>query len=200
MGTIFMNIFSIGIIGGALVVISVDNSIHAILALIVVFLNAAGVMIVMGAEFLGIMFAIVYVGAIAVLFLFIVMMLNIREWKGERRDIWVVMSGMIMGSGILWILLGPALNAVETTQGASNLTKQISGWGSKIEIIPNIEEIGRVLYSGYRYEIIIVGVILLIGMIGAIILTLKVEEVDNRRDIITQIARKAEDVVYLVRR
>jgi NADH-quinone oxidoreductase subunit J len=79
MGTIFMNIFSIGIIGGALVVISVDNSIHAILALIVVFLNAAGVMIVMGAEFLGIMFAIVYVGAIAVLFLFIVMMLNIRE-------------------------------------------------------------------------------------------------------------------------
>jgi NADH-quinone oxidoreductase subunit J len=146
------------------------------------------------------MFAIVYVGAIAVLFLFIVMMLNIREWKGERRDIWVVMSGMIMGSGILWILLGPALNAVETTQGASNLTKQISGWGSKIEIIPNIEEIGRVLYSGYRYEIIIVGVILLIGMIGAIILTLKVEEVDNRRDIITQIARKAEDVVYLVRR
>lgn len=148
-------------------VISTRNPVHSVLYLVLVFGNMAGLLLLLEVEFIGMILLVVYVGAVAVLFLFVVMMLVPREREMLRR------SGLKeTGLGIvtvcvviaLWMLVGVEEHVVGVEGTRS--------WMETIDKVSNIEEVGQVLYTVYFYNLIVAGFVLLVAMIGAIVLTM----------------------------
>ena len=191
--TLFFYFFSSITIFSAIMVIFSKNTVYSVFFLILVFVNVSILFIMIGAEFLGMIMLIVYVGAVAVLFLFVVMMLNVNEQlertpsrKGFLNNISV---GMIVG---LIILLETLI--------------VISGWKYKIEFLPlsdtglnitNTHAIGNILYTDYIHLFQISGMILLLAMIGAITLTFKKKENVKRQNYFDQIEREKASSVFL---
>jgi len=169
-------------------VVSARNPVHSVLFLIGAFFSAAGLFVLMGAEFLAMLLVVVYVGAVAVLFLFVVMMLDV-DFAALRQGFarYMPFGGMVA----LWIaaLLIVASTTV-ATQGAAHLNNTPMARGATAAAsVTNAEAIGRVLYTNYVYFFQAAGMVLLVAMIGAIVLTLRHKPQVRRQVIADQVAR-----------
>ena len=175
--------FSAVLIASAVMVVTARNPVHSVLFLILAFFNAAGLFLIAGAEFLAMILVIVYVGAVAVLFLFVVMMLDIdfaQLREGFQR---YAPIGAIIGA-ILLIELFMVLTVWRFAPEAAMLRPNPSPEG-----VSNAEALGRILYTDYIYLFAAAGLILLVAMIGAIVLTLRDRPGTRRQNIAEQVAR-----------
>ena len=173
---------------GALTILS-RNPVHSVLWLILAFFNAAGLMILLGAEFIAMLLVIVYVGAVAVLFLFVVMMLDIDFTELRAGFVRYLPAGLALA-----VLLAVELvvGAYAWTAARIDLAKRIAPTDVAI---PNIEAIGQLLYSRYLYVFEGVGLVLLVAMIGAIVLTQRKRADAKAQNINRQINRRAKDAI-----
>lgn len=187
------------ILGGATIlsaffVIAARNPVHAVLWLIAAFFAAAGLFVLIGAEFLAMLLVVVYVGAVSVLFLFVVMMLDVdfvrlRQGFLNYLPLGVLIAGLLIAELFL-------VSAALGENGAAALSE------GRIEPSPgaanNVAAIGRVLYTDYVLHFQLAGAILFIAMIGAIVLTLRERPGVRRQDVGRQVGRRPRDAVKLV--
>lgn len=188
-------VLSILTLFSGIMVISSRNSVHSVLFLILVFFNSTGLLLLLGAEFIAMIILMVYVGAVAVLFLFVVMMLNVRISELKESLIrYIPIGGLI---GILFcIQLLLILDSDLISSLPENINSTYLNWFEIINSKNNITAIGTILYSDYAYAFIISGMILLVSMIGAIVLTMYKREHVKRQDIFIQLTRDFEKAVY----
>jgi NADH-quinone oxidoreductase subunit J len=189
----FFWVFSAVLLAAACGVIFARNPVHAVLLLILAFFNAAGLFVLMGAEFLAMILVVVYVGAVAVLFLFVVMMLDINITELRQGFLNYLPVGMVIG---LVLLVELILVIGSWSLGAEIGVFPASPTPPQFEI-DNIQAIGNVLYTQYAYLFQAAGVVLLVAMIGAIVLTHRVRADVRRQRVPSQIARRAEQTVEL---
>ena len=175
-------------IASAILVIFARNPVHSVLWLIVAFFNAAGLMLLVGAEFIAMLLVIVYVGAVAVLFLFVVMMLNI-DFATLRSGFSKNLPFGLMIALVLLAEIAIAANAREA--GPLIGDKPVAGTQ------PNIEAVGEALYGRFLLPFELAGLILLVAMIGAIVLTHRSRGDVRGQDISRQVARRPEDAVRI---
>ena len=178
-------------VASAFMVISARNPVYSVLFLILTFFNSAGLFVLMGAEFLAMILVVVYVGAVAVLFLFVVMMLDIDFAELNEGFLQYMPIGATIGLILLLELL--LIFGASTQLVSQNALPQATPEG-----MTNTEAIGRVLYTEYIYYFQAAGAVLLVAMIGAIVLTLVKSENPRRQSIAAQNARRREDGVELV--
>jgi NADH-quinone oxidoreductase subunit J len=181
---------SLVILAGLLVIFS-RNPVHSVLWLIVAFFNAAGLMLLVGAEFIAMLLVIVYVGAVAVLFLFVVMMLNIDFAELRSGLSRYLPIGLLIAVGLAaeMIIAGSAWNAgpLALSQRAAVTPDAAS--------VSNIQAMGEVLYSQYLFVFEVAGLVLLVAMIGAIVLTHRERISARAQSIDAQVRRRPEDAV-----
>lgn len=190
--------FSSIAIMSAVMVISAKNPIHSILSLILVFCNVAGLFILLEVEFLAMIFLVVYVGAIAILFLFVVMMLNIKLIElNENLLRYLPIGSLVAIVFLLEIFLILDSDIIPLFNLNNNKSLELITWFTQLESLTNIETIGDLIYTHYFALFLISSLILLVAMIGAIILTLNPRESVKRQEIYRQIARDFEKTVYL---
>ena len=193
--TIFFYFFSIITVGSALMVIVSKNTVHAVFFLILDFISVGCLFIMIGAEFLGMIMLIVYVGAVAVLFLFVVMMLNVAEqkqsWfrgiKSTHIPVGLIVSIIIL-SEVLVVVGGWKYKANFISTDAIVIDSNFS----------NTHQLGNVLYTDYIYLFQIAGIILLLSMIGAIVLTYRKRDGVKTQSYINQISRESKTSVEVV--
>ncbi len=183
---LFFYLFAAVCVASAVMVIVSRNPVHSVLFLILAFVNAAGLFILMGAEFLGMMLIVVYVGAVAVLFLFVIMMLDVdfvelREGFIQYLPVGIVIGGIFLFELLLvvgaWVI-NPTVTKTITAAIPTNVT--------------NTEALGLVLYTKYIHYFQLAGMVLLVAMIGAIVLTLRHKANVKRQNINVQNARTPE--------
>ena len=162
----------------ALMVISAKNPVHSVLFLILSFVNAAGLFVLLGAEFLAMILVVVYVGAVAVLFLFVVMMLDINFIKLREGFLQYLPFGALLG-----IVLVIELGILYLTDTSSNINSSLLSLEPSINELENTKMIGQILYTKYFYLFQICGIILLVAMIGSITLTLREKEGVKKQNI-----------------
>ena len=177
-------------VGAGFGVISSRNPVHSVLFLILSFFSAAGLFVTLGAEFLAMLLVVVYVGAVAVLFLFVLMMLDV-DFAALRQGFarYMPLGGLV--AGILAIEMIVVASAV-ATQGATKNAPMVHS------DVSNIESIGRVLYTDYIYFFQAAGLVLLVAMIGAIVLTLRHKPGVRRQVIMDQVAREPKTGMRIV--
>jgi NADH-quinone oxidoreductase subunit J len=188
-------IFAAVMVASGAMVISARNPVHSVLFLILAFFNAAGLFVLMGAEFLAMILVVVYVGAVAVLFLFVVMMLDIDFAQLRQGFLRYAPIGAAIGLVLLaeLVLVGGAW--IFSPDAPQALGVPIPDPGR----VTNTHALGRILYTDYIFVFQASGLILLVAMIGAIVLTLR-ERVGVRRQIIgAQLARRREQAVQVVK-
>lgn len=178
-------------IASALAVISVRNPVHAVLFLILAFFNAAGLFVLLGAEFLAMLLVVVYVGAVAVLFLFVVMMLDVDFAELRQGFLSYLPAGLIV-AGVLFAELALVASAATSADGAPIALAPASQVG-----VTNAESIGRVLYTDYLLVFQLAGLILFVAMIGAIVLTLRHRPGVRKQNITAQVGRRRSEGVEL---
>jgi NADH-quinone oxidoreductase subunit J len=185
-------LFSAVMLASAFMVIASRNPVHSVLFLIVVFFNAAGLFVLLGAEFLAMILVVVYVGAVAVLFLFVVMMLDIdfTELKSGAQQ--YVLVGAGVGIALLLELIGSASLWTFSAASPGELAQRTP------TNISNTAALGRILYTDYIYYFQIAGLVLLVAMIGAIVLTLRRRPGVRRQNIRAQNARVMADAMTIV--
>src|SRR3954452_13558816 len=175
-------------VAAALGVVSARNPVHSVLWLILSFFSAAGLFVLMGAEFLAMLLVVVYVGAVAVLFLFVVMMLDVdfaqlRQGFAQYMPIGLVIMGGLAAEMVL-------VSYTVATHGAARLNDSPMARGSGSgPTVSNAEAIGRLLYTQYVYFFQAAGMVLLVAMIGAIVLTLRHKPGVKRQVIADQVLR-----------
>jgi NADH-quinone oxidoreductase subunit J len=175
----------------AFAVISARNPVHSVLFLILTFFTAAGLFVLLGAEFLAMLLVVVYVGAVAVLFLFVVMMLDVDFTELKRGFLSYMPVGALIAIALL-IELGLVAGAAMSADGVPiALTPAQPGE------VTNAEAIGQVLYTDYLLVFQLAGLVLLVAMIGAIVLTLRHRPGVRKQDIHAQVGRKRADGVEL---
>jgi len=184
--TIFLfSIVSIIIITSSLLVIISKNPVHSVLFLILVFFNTSILFLFSNAEFLAMVVLIVYIGAVAVLFLFVIMMLDINITKLRQTFLNYLPIGLFVGFIILlelfYVVSQSKLNFVQTSSIDNNISNQI---------LDNTKIIGNILYTDYFLLFQISGIILLVAMIGAIFLTIRKREGIKKQNIYKQILKK----------
>ena len=184
-------LFSAVMLASALMVIAARNPVHSVLFLILAFFNAAGLFVLLGAEFLAMILVVVYVGAVAVLFLFVVMMLDIDFSELKRGAQQYVLVGAGVGIVLLLELIGSA-SLWKFSAAAPNALAHPTPAG-----LSNTEALGRILYTNYVHVFQIAGMILLVAMIGAIVLTLRQREGVRRQNVGAQLSRTREQSVEL---
>ena len=181
----------VAVVAGLMVVLS-KNPVHSVLWLILTFLSASGLFVLMGAEFVAMLLIIVYVGAVAVLFLFVVMMLDVdfAALKGEL--VRYMPLGLLMGV-IMLLMLGMGFGAWQSADGAQALHAAPTPEG-----VQNTEALGLLIYDKYIYLFQAAGLILLVAMIGAILLTLRHRVDVKRQSVIAQMHRDPAKALELV--
>ncbi|MFD2207288.1 NADH-quinone oxidoreductase subunit J [Kiloniella antarctica] len=180
-------------IASALMVISSKNPVHSVLFLILCFFNAAGLFVLMGAEFLAMILVVVYVGAVAVLFLFVVMMLDInieRARQGFKQH-------LFLGGAIGLVLLVELVLILSSTFASPDTVAVAAVPIPNIDAVHNTRALGQVLYTKYVYLFQACGMILLVAMIGAIVLTLRKREGVRKQVISDQVNRTREESVEI---
>ncbi len=184
LSALFFYLFAITCVGAAFMVIAVRNPVHAVLFLILAFFNAAGLFVLLGAEFLAMILVVVYVGAVLVLFLFVVMMLDV--------DFAVLKAGFLkylpVGATIGLLLLVELVLIVGAWITAPEIAAQAPT--PPLSEISNTEAIGLILYTRYVYLFEAAGLILLVAMIGAIVLTLHHKRDVRRQSVSVQVNRE----------
>ncbi|SPH17341.1 NADH-quinone oxidoreductase subunit J [Defluviimonas aquaemixtae] len=176
-------LFALTAVAAGLMVVLSRNPVHSVLWLILAFLSSAGLFVLLGAEFVAMLLIIVYVGAVAVLFLFVVMMLDVdfAELKGEMAR--YMPLGLLIGVVIL-MQLGIALGTWETAETANALRAAATP-----ENLHNTAALGMLLYDKYILLFQLAGLILLVAMVGAIVLTLRHRRDIKRQDVLQQMWR-----------
>lgn len=185
-GLAFYLLAATAVVSGLLVV-TARNPVHSVLWLILAFFSSAGLFVLMGAEFLAMLLVVVYVGAVAVLFLFVVMMLDVdfvrlREGYARYLPLGGIIAGILLAEMIMVSLAVVQGGAAREATGPAVATADAS----------NVEAIGRVLYTDYVYFFQAAGIVLLIAMIGAIVLTLRHKPGIKRQDVGRQVGRDAK--------
>jgi NADH-quinone oxidoreductase subunit J len=191
---VFFYLFAFVAVASAFMVISARNPVHSVLFLILTFFNAAGLFLLTGAEFLAIILLVVYVGAVAVLFLFVVMLdidfASLRSGVLEYAPVGALV-GLILAFELIVVL------------GGATFSPEIAGSGAHpmpdLADRSNTAALGDVLYTDYIYFFQIAGLILLVAMIGAIVLTLRHRENIKRQDISAQVARTPATAIEVVK-
>ena len=190
---IFFYLFACVCVASAVMVIASRNPVHSVLFLILAFVNAAGLFVLMGAEFLAMILIVVYVGAVAVLFLFVVMMLDVDFAELKQGALQYLPIGLLIGGIFLaelllvvgaWVI-GPGVPHAIAAPIASDIS--------------NTQALGLVLYTRYVYFFEAAGVILLVAMIGAIVMTLQHRPQVKRQVIAEQLARRRASAIEIVK-
>lgn len=179
----------------ALMVITARNPVHSVLFLILAFFNASGLFVMLGAEFIGMILVIVYVGAVAVLFLFVVMMLDINFKDLRKGAMQYVPVGLLIGTILLFELVTLYGVWVTVPDVSKNLGVPMADFGG----VENTKALGMVLYTDYVFAFQVSGLILFVAMIGAIVLTHRTRPDVRRQKVSEQQARKSEDVLEIVK-
>jgi NADH-quinone oxidoreductase subunit J len=180
--TFFFYLFALMAVASAMMVILSRNPVHSVLFLILCFFNAAGLFILMGAEFLAMILVVVYVGAVAVLFLFVVMMLDVDFVKLREG-----MAQYLPVGGVIGLIL---LAELALVVGTWNVAPEALKTAAPVPAgVSNTQALGQVLYTQYIYYFQAAGLILLVAMIGAIVLTLRHKEGVRRQSILSQVSR-----------
>ena len=183
---LFFYLFAAVCVASAVMVIVSRNPVHSVLFLILAFVNAAGLFVLMGAEFLAMVLIFVYVGAVAVLFVFVIMMLDVDFAELREGFIEYLPVGIVIGGIFLFELLLTVGFWVIDPGVAKSITAAIPG------NVSNTEALGLVIYTRYIHYFQISGMVLLVAMIGAIVLTLRHKVNVKRQDINVQNARTPE--------
>ena len=224
LGALFFYLFSAVAIVSAVVVVGARNPVHSVLFLILAFFNAAGLFVILGAEFLAMILVVVYVGAVAVLFLFVVMMLDVDFAEMRRGAQQYLLPGIAVGGllalELIFVVMMLDVDFVELRQGFLNylpagalvgvvllaeLLIVLGGWafapavGSTAAVVPipslaiasNTAALGDILYTRYVFFFQAAGLVLLVAMVGAIVLTLRHRPSVKRQSIAAQVARSA---------
>jgi NADH-quinone oxidoreductase subunit J len=189
----FFYLFSIVTVASAFMVIASRNPVHSVLFLILAFVNAAGLFLLMGAEFLAMILVVVYVGAVAVLFLFVVMMLDVDFAELREGFLQYLPIGALIGV----IFLIELILVVGTWAIDPNLVRVPAAAIPPADQVTNTAALGRVLYTHYFFAFQAAGLILLVAMIGAIVLTLRERVGVKRQDISRQVARTHETAIEI---
>ena len=182
--------FSISTILGGLMTVISRNPVHSVLWLILAFISSAGLFVLLGAEFVAMLLIIVYVGAVAVLFLFVVMMLDIDFAELRAGFVKNVPLGLLLAV-VLAAELVLGIGAYQA--GAVALGTPEAGAATVSATVPNIEAIGGLLYSKYVFMFETAGLILLVAMVGAIVLTHRKSHGTRGQSISSQVQRRPED-------
>ena len=188
-------LFAVLMIASAVLVISSRNPVHSVLWLILAFFNAAGLMVLVGAEFIAMLLVIVYVGAVAVLFLFVVMMLDIDF--AEMRAGFI--KNFPLGLAIALVLLAELIFGVGAYKAGELALGTPDGTGAAPLGESNLEGIGALLYGKYVLLFEVAGIILLVAMIGAIVLThrRRPDGARGHQNIAKQVTRRPEDATVM---
>ena len=194
---ILFYIFAVVAVASGVLVVSARNPVHSVLFLILAFFNAAGMFILIGAEFLAMILVIVYVGAVAVLFLFVVMMLDIDFLQLRSGFVRYLPIGAIIGLILLaeLVFVAAILGNAIAQHGAS--ATMVSATGGLP--VTNTRALGDILYTRYLLGFQLAGLILLVAMIGAIVLTLRHRADVRRQSIAEQLARRRAETVEVVK-
>ena len=184
-------VFSAVLVASGVMVIASRNPVHSVLFLILAFFNAAALFILLGAEFLALILVIVYVGAVAVLFLFVVMMLDINFVELRRGFLQYLPIGFTIGA----ILAIELLLVFGTWAVAPTIAQPLA----QAPGVTNTQALGALLYTRYVYAFEAAGMVLLVAMIGAIVLTLRTREGVRRQKISQQVGRRREDTLEIVK-
>jgi NADH-quinone oxidoreductase subunit J len=179
-------------VGAALGVVSARNPVHSVLYLILTFFSAAGLFVLLGAEFLAMLLVVVYVGAVAVLFLFVVMMLDVDFAQLRQGYAKYLPVGLIVAAILLAEMIFISSAVAERGAAKGNLP------AAAMVDVTNAQTIGRVLYTQYAYYFQAAGLVLLIAMIGAIVLTLRHKPHIKRQSIHRQVGRRRKDAVAVI--
>jgi len=191
LATLAFYLFAAITIASGVMVIAARNPVHSVLFLILAFFNAAGLFVLMGAEFLAFILVIVYVGAVAVLFLFVVMMLDINFVALRQGFLQYLPVGALVGI-ILLVELIFITGAWVVAPDAGGL---LAAKAPALDQVTNTEALGRLIYTQYVYLFQAAGLVLLVAMIGAIVLTLRSRPGVRRQKIADQIGRRRGDAV-----
>jgi len=192
----FFYLFSGLTVASAFMVIATRNPVHAVLFLILAFFNSAGLFLLLGAEFIAMVLVIIYVGAVAILFLFVVMMLDVDFAELKAGFTQYLPLGALIGIILLIelvLVLGAWLGGDVKIVSSPMAPIPLEGSG-----VTNTESIGNILYTDYVFYFELAGLILLIAMIGAIVLTLHQKKDVKRQDIAKQVARTREGSIEMV--
>jgi NADH-quinone oxidoreductase subunit J len=177
-------------IASAFAVVAVRNPVHAVLFLILTFFNAAGLFVLLGAEFLAMLLVVVYVGAVAVLFLFVVMMLDVDFVELKQG----FLSYAPLGGVVAALILGEMLLVTGAVRTSGAFSDKPTGLPDGVT---NAERIGHVLYTDYLLHFQLAGLVLFVAMIGAIVLTLRKRDGVRRQDVSAQVGRTKKKGVEL---
>jgi NADH-quinone oxidoreductase subunit J len=188
-------VFATVTVAAAAMVVTSRNPVYSVLFLILAFFNTAALFVLIGAEFIAMILVIVYVGAVAVLFLFVVMMLDINLAKIREGFLEYLPVGIMIGAALLCEILF----ALGVFWGKSDTIAGLSKAGAQVAAIDNTRAIGRVLYTQYFYLFQVAGLVLLVAMIGAIVLTLRRRPGIRRQRIAEQLYRPKDQVVTTVK-
>ena len=188
-------LFAFVTVAAGVLVIASRNPVHSVLFLILAFFNSAGLFVLMGAEFLAMILVIVYVGAVAVLFLFVVMMLDINFVELRSGFAQYLPIGALVGLILLAELLVVGSGWIVIPEVESLASAPIP----PIDQVTNTEAIGRLIYTKYIYLFQAAGLVLLVAMIGAIVLTLRSRAGVRKQRISDQVARRPEDAIEVVK-
>ncbi|MGZ8390781.1 MAG: NADH-quinone oxidoreductase subunit J [Rhodoplanes sp.] len=190
---LFFYLFAGICVASALMVISSRNPVHSVLFLILAFVNAAGLFILMGAEFLALILVVVYVGAVAVLFLFVVMMLDVDFAELRQGFLNYLPIGAVVGL----VLMVELLLVLGTWAIGPGMQRTVVLPIPPAETVTNTEALGLVLYTRYVYFFQAAGLVLLVAMIGAIVLTLRHKPAVKRQNVSDQLARNKAAIIEL---
>jgi NADH-quinone oxidoreductase subunit J len=192
---LFFYLFAGITVASAFMVIAARNPVHSVLFLILAFVNAAALFLMLGAEFLAMILVVVYVGAVAVLFLFVVMMLDVDFVELRQGFLQYLPVGALVGI----IFLVELILVVGTWATSPGMLKAKDAPVISAEKLSNTEAIGQVLYTTYIHYFQLAGIILLVAMIGAIVLTLRHKPGVKRQDIGEQVGRRVADSIEIVK-
>jgi NADH-quinone oxidoreductase subunit J len=190
---IFFYLFAGVCVASAIMVIAAKNPVHSVLFLILAFVNAAGLFVLLGAEFLAMILIVVYVGAVAVLFLFVVMMLDVDFTQLRRGFLNYLPVGALVGI----VFLVELLLVVATWAIGPGVPRAITAPIPPLDAVSNTEALGLVLYTRYIYYFQAAGLVLLVAMIGAIVLTLRHKPNVRRQNIAEQNARTLKTAIEI---
>lgn len=187
-------LFAASTVASGVLVISARNPVHSVLWLILAFFSAAGLFVLLGAEFLAMLLVVVYVGAVAVLFLFVVMMLDINFTELRQG----MLQHLPLGGLVGFILLGELVALAVAWNFGEDVAKNAASPIPQAATTTNTEALGQLLYTDYIFIFQTSGLILLVAMIGAIVLTLRDRPGVRRQNIGAQVNRRPEEAFGLV--
>jgi len=181
----------------SLLLIIVQNSIYSVLFLVLSFISSASLLFLLECEFIALIFIIIYVGAIAVLFLFVVMMLDIKSINLTKDTIKYFPFGSFVGVVFLIeILLVVFKNFEINPYQKSFLFNFYANWFEKIDSFTDLKSLGQILYTYYVLQFLIAGIILLLAVIGSVVLTIKIQAKQSKKQVIfRQLSRRYKNVL-----